>query len=78
MEDTEQLVIADILDRQSRGVAKYGTTVANNQLPLNMWIQHAYEEALDFAIYLKRVQQELNLQLARTLESSSGESHAQR
>ena len=59
MMDTEDLVIRDIKFRQQAGIQKYGTTVANNPLELKLWLQHAYEEALDFAVYIKRIQQEL-------------------
>lgn len=59
MFDTEELVIRDIKLRQQLGIKKYGTTVANNPLELKLWLQHAYEESLDKAIYLKRAQQEL-------------------
>lgn len=47
-------VCADIVDRQQKGIAKYGVTVADNPLKLKEWLQHAYEETLDKAIYLKR------------------------
>lgn len=50
----EAEVCADIARRQQMGVQKYGTTVADNPLPHVQWLQHAYEEALDLAIYLKR------------------------
>ncbi len=52
--DIETLVCSDIRLRQQRGVAKYGTTVAENPLPLADWLQHAYEETLDTAVYLRR------------------------
>ncbi len=51
---TEAEVCADIAARQQRGIAKYGVTVQDNPLPLKEWLQHAYEETLDKAIYLKR------------------------
>ena len=51
---TEAKVIQDIANRQQFGINKYGTTVAENPLELIKWFQHAYEEALDMAIYLKR------------------------
>jgi len=51
---TEARVIADISSRQAKGIAKYGTTVEDNPLALREWLQHAYEEALDQAIYLRR------------------------
>lgn len=50
----EAQVCADIAARQQRGIAKYGVTVEANPLPLKEWLQHAYEETLDKAIYLKR------------------------
>ena len=51
---TEAKVCADIAKRQELGIAKYGTTVEGNKLPFRAWLQHAYEEALDMAIYLRR------------------------
>jgi hypothetical protein len=56
---TEAAVCADIARRQALGIAKYGTTVADNPLPLRDWLQHAYEETLDKAIYLKRAIEEM-------------------
>ena len=58
IEDTESLVCVDIRYRQQLGVRKYGTTVAGNELSEVQWLQHAYEEALDMAVYLKRLIQE--------------------
>lgn len=58
--DSEILVIKDIIARQQRGLAKYGTTVAENPLPLREWLQHQYEELLDAAIYCKRAMQEMD------------------
>jgi len=57
IEGTEAEVCRDISERQQKGIAKYGTTVANNPLTHQQWLQHAYEEALDLAIYLKRAMQ---------------------
>lgn len=51
---TEAAVCADIAARQRLGVAKYGTTVKDNPLSLKEWLQHAYEECLDQAVYLRR------------------------
>jgi hypothetical protein len=59
VKDIEEQVCADIKARQFAGNKKYGTTVANNALPLKDWLQHAYEECLDQAIYLKRAMEEL-------------------
>ena len=46
------LVIEDLTTRAERGHKKYGTTLHENNHQ-NM-LQHAYEEALDFAQYLKK------------------------
>lgn len=56
----EAMVCADIAKRQALGIAKYGTTVSENPLDLRAWLQHAYEEALDMAIYLKRAMAEID------------------
>jgi len=57
---TEARVCADIAERQRKGIAKYGTTVADNPLSLRDWLTHAYEEALDMAVYLKRAIEEID------------------
>ena len=57
---TELRVCRLIAERQMRGVAKYGTTVAANPLTLRDWLQHALEESLDHAIYLQRAIEELD------------------
>lgn len=57
---TEAEVCRDIARRQMLGIAKYGTTVAGNPLPLRDWLQHAYEEVLDQAVYLKRAIQQID------------------
>ena len=54
----EAMVCADIAKRQQVGIAKYGTTVAENPLSHMQWLQHAYEECLDMAVYLKRAMAE--------------------
>lgn len=51
---TEARVCADIAERQQIGIAKYGTTVADNPLALCDWLQHLYEEQLDAAVYTRR------------------------
>lgn len=57
---TEARVCDDIARRQIMGLAKYGTSVEGNPLPLRAWLQHAYEEALDQAIYLKRAMEAMD------------------
>lgn len=59
---TEARVCLDIMVRQQRGIEKYGTTVEDNPLSLKEWLQHAYEETLDKAVYLRRAIEELEKQ----------------
>lgn len=49
----ESLVCADIAARQKLGIKKYGVSLAEAQISPKQWLQHAYEEALDLANYLK-------------------------
>jgi hypothetical protein len=56
----EAAVCHDIEARQRMGFAKYGITVEENPLSLRDWLQHAYEETLDKAIYLKRAISEID------------------
>ena len=56
---TEARVCDDLARRQALGIAKYGKTVEANPLKLREWLQHAYEEALDLAVYLKRAIEEM-------------------
>ena len=64
----EASVCIEIARRQEMGIAKYGTTVADNPLSLRQWLQHAYEETLDKAIYLKRAIAEIDAQELRDLD----------
>lgn len=54
---TDQVVEAvrkDLLERSQVGIKKYGVTLERGDLSLKDWLQHAYEETLDQANYLKR------------------------
>ncbi len=55
----EAMVCRDIADRQKLGIAKYGKTVADNPLSVREWLEHAYQECLDQAVYLRRAMEEL-------------------
>jgi hypothetical protein len=57
---TEARVCALVAQRQAFGIAKYGTTVADNPLTHRQWLQHGLEEALDLAVYLQRAIEELD------------------
>ena len=50
-----QIVIAELKVREERGLSKYGTTMDRTDLTNTQWLQHAYEEALDLSLYLKKL-----------------------
>lgn len=52
-------VIKDIANRAEVGLKKYNTTMDREDLISSDWVQHAYEEALDMAIYLKRLKKDM-------------------
>lgn len=58
--ETNERVVADLRRRSTVGIAKYGMTVFNNPLALRTWMQHAYEECLDQAVYLRRAMDEMD------------------
>lgn len=66
MEDSiVESVRQDLLDRSQAGIKKYNNTLDRDDLELSDWLQHAYEELLDGALYLKRAKkdaEELNEQ----------------
>ena len=47
-------VIEKFQERSNKGIEKYGTTLADNDLPLDEWLNHAQEEAMDFVVYLEK------------------------
>jgi hypothetical protein len=57
--EVEDQVIAEIWQRRDAGRKKYGTTMERTDLSVTDWIQHAKEEALDFAIYLEKLKREV-------------------
>ena len=59
---------AEIAARQAKGIQKYGTTVTDNPLTLRQWLQHALEECLDQAVYLKRAIAEIDAQENRDID----------
>jgi len=50
----------DLLDRSNVGIIKYNTTLDQNKGDLRYWLNHAYEECLDQANYLKRAIMEID------------------
>ena len=55
-----QSVRTDLIQRSKTGIKKYGVTLDRTDLGLKQWLQHAYEECLDQALYLKRAIIELD------------------
>ncbi len=52
-------VRTDLRLRSEVGIEKYNTTLDRTDIDLKGWLQHAYEETLDKALYLKRAIREL-------------------
>ena len=49
----EALVCAEITKRQQFGIQKYGRTVAQNRARRLARLTHAFQEAMDLAVYLQ-------------------------
>lgn len=69
----ERMVCEEITLRQQKGINKYGTTVADNNLSLREWLQHQYEELLDAAVYCRRAIAEIDNQSATAPEQEDRE-----
>jgi hypothetical protein len=55
---TDKVVLAvmeDLNQRSKVGLNKYNTSLERTDLSTKDWLQHAYEECLDQANYLKRI-----------------------
>lgn len=55
----EDNVCEGIKRRAELGLQKYGTTMMRDDLTPSQWLQHAQEEAMDFAVYLERLKMEI-------------------
>jgi len=54
-----EAVRQDLLDRSEVGIKKYNTTLDRDDLEITDWITHAYQELLDGALYLKKLNQDV-------------------
>jgi len=54
MDKIIEAVCVDLRKRSKKGIKKYGVNLERTDLSLKDWLQHAYEECLDQANYLKR------------------------
>lgn len=59
MSKIEEEVCFKILKRSEIGKKKYGTTMERDDLMPLDWLKHAQEEAMDLAVYLEKLIQEL-------------------
>ena len=59
MSKIEQKVVHKILKRAEVGKSKYGTTMERIDLSRLEWLVHAQEEAMDLAVYLEKIIQEI-------------------
>ena len=55
MTKVREAIEQDLRQREALGLRKYGVTLDRQDLTEAQWLQHAYEEALDMACYLKRL-----------------------
>ena len=51
--------IKDLSQRAEVGLNKYNTTMDREDLTASDWVQNAYEECLDMALYLKRLRKDM-------------------
>ena len=65
-------VMIDLRAREKMGIEKYGVSVDKAKLEPIEWMQHAYEESLDHAIYMKKI----ILQAHREITRVKGREHA--
>ena len=59
MSKIEDEVCEEIQARAKVGMSKYGTTMERKDFSTVKWLQYAMEEALDLAVYLKRLQYDI-------------------
>ena len=63
MEQDKDPVVQTVIDRMHTrsqiGMEKYGCTMERTDLGTSEWIDHAIEEALDFAVYLERLKKDI-------------------
>ena len=59
MSSIEKKVCDKIIKRSKLGKIKYGTNMDRKDLTKLQWLKHAQEEAMDLAVYLEKIIQEL-------------------
>ena len=51
-------VVKKYEERSEVGIHKYGTTLHDNQLPLDEWLTHLQEELMDATLYIEKLKQQ--------------------
>ena len=59
MSSIEYRVCTKITQRAQIGKEKYGTTMDRKDLTKLQWLKHAQEEAMDLAVYLEKLIEEI-------------------
>lgn len=59
MDPVTSALIAQLQQREARGLAKYGRTVSDAPLSVREWLTHLQEELLDGAVYIQRLLNDL-------------------
>tara|TARA_B100000768_G_scaffold181979_1_gene207931 strand:- start:3513 stop:3731 length:219 start_codon:yes stop_codon:yes gene_type:complete len=59
MSSIEYKVCTKITQRAQVGKEKYGTTMDRKDLTKLQWLKHAQEEAMDLAVYLEKLIEEI-------------------
>jgi len=54
-----EAIRTQLKERSDVGIRKYNTTLDRTDLSLLDWLEHAKQEALDFALYLERIKREV-------------------
>jgi hypothetical protein len=55
MDKNVQTVRQKLADRAEFGMMKYGVSTERTDLSAKQWLIHAQEEAMDLAVYLQRI-----------------------
>lgn len=69
-------IVEQFRERSRIGIEKYGTTLDRKDLTLIEWLEMAKQEAMDFTLYIQRLQNEI-LYVEKKLENYQKENHVQ-
>lgn len=72
MSKTLDIVIADLKDRELKGLRTYGVTVDRDDYSHLDWLIEAYQETLDNALYLQKAIQTEKERLCQTYQCVQG------